>query len=195
VVVQPGDTIRDIAARHGVSMSAIIEYAPNGLANPDLIFPDQVLTIPGAVASAVSELQSVASEPAQQAAPVSTLGQRVVDLGMSHLGYPFVWGAIGPDSFDCSGFTYFITNQAGFPLARDMATQVVTGIPVTPGNLQPGDLVFQQNTYQAGLSHTGIYIGNGKFLNAASERVGVVVSNLWDDYWGPRFHSARRIVQ
>jgi peptidoglycan DL-endopeptidase LytE len=195
VVVQPGDTIRDIAARHGVLMSAIIDYAPNNLANPDLIFPEQVLTIPGAVSSTVTELRNVASPPVQPAAPVSTIGQHIVDLGMNYLGYPFVWGAIGPDRFDCSGFTYFIVNQAGFSLARDMATQVVTGIPVAPEDLQPGDLVFQQNTYQAGLSHTGIYIGNGKFLNAASERVGVVVSDLWDDYWGPRFHSARRIVE
>ncbi|MCL6636055.1 MAG: C40 family peptidase, partial [Peptococcaceae bacterium] len=64
---------------------------------------------------------------------------------------------------------------------------------VDPKNLQPGDLVFFQNTYQWGLSHAGIYIGNGKFIHAENESTGVTISDMWDGYWGPRFYTARRV--
>ncbi len=134
-------------------------------------------------------------QQAQQAAPASSsVGQQIVDLAMQFQGSPYVWGATGPNSFDCSGFTYYIVNQViggGFP--RAMEGQASYGVSVSSENLQPGDIVFQQNTYKPGMSHVGIYIGNGQFVNAANESVGVTVSNLWDSYWGPRYHSAIRI--
>jgi cell wall-associated NlpC family hydrolase len=74
-----------------------------------------------------------------------------------------------------------------------MDGQVSSGTYVDANALQPGDLVFQQNTYQWGLSHVGIYIGNGQFINAANESTGVTISSLWDSYWGPRYCTARRI--
>ena len=64
---------------------------------------------------------------------------------------------------------------------------------VDPANLTPGDLVFFENTYTWGLSHVGIYIGDGQFVHAGSERTGVVISDLWDDYWGSRYYSARHV--
>jgi cell wall-associated NlpC family hydrolase len=134
-------------------------------------------------------------QQAQQSAPASSgIGQQIVDVAMQFQGAPYVWGATGPNSFDCTGFTYYVVNQitgGGFP--RDMHSQASFGTPVSSDNLQPGDIVFQQNTYQPGLSHAGIYIGGGQFINAANPSVGVVISNLWDDYWGPRYHSAVRI--
>jgi cell wall-associated NlpC family hydrolase len=74
-----------------------------------------------------------------------------------------------------------------------MASQVTIGSYVDANDLQVGDLVFQQNTYQWGLSHAGIYIGNGQFISAENESVGVAIGNLWDSYWGPRYYTARRI--
>ena len=63
-------------------------------------------------------------------------------------------------------------------------------VPLT--GLEPGDVLVIANTYRRGLSHTGIYIGEGQFVHAANERHGVTVSNLWDGYWGPRFAGASR---
>lgn len=216
--VQPGDTLQSIANSHGVSLTSIINYESNGIANPDLIHPGQAITIPGGTAQMASdpapqpeptpapapqpepEPQAQAQpepEPqqVQQAAPAtSAVGQQIVNLAMQYQGAPYVWGATGPTSFDCTGFTYYIVNQiigGGFP--RDMFSQAAYGTPVSADNLMPGDIVFQQNTYQPGMSHAGIYIGGGQFINAANESVGVVISNLWDDYWGPRYHSAVRI--
>lgn len=124
----------------------------------------------------------------------NSLGARIVAEAMKYHGYPYVWGGVGPNGFDCSGFVYYVVNQVtggGFP--RVMDAQVMAGTYVDPSDLRPGDIVFQQNTYQWGLSHAGIYIGDGKFINAANESTGVTISNLWDSYWGPRYYTARRI--
>jgi cell wall-associated NlpC family hydrolase len=121
-------------------------------------------------------------------------GNPIAATATKYLGAPYVWGGMTPTGFDCSGFTYFVVNQVtggGFP--RTMAGQVASGSPVAAQNLQPGDLVFFQNTYQAGLSHAGIYVGNGQFANAANAGTGVTLSQLWDSYWGSRFLAARRV--
>lgn len=124
----------------------------------------------------------------------SGFGEQLVNTAMQYLGYPYVWGGTTPSGFDCTGFIYYIVNQVtggGFP--RAMEAQVNRGTWVPADQLQPGDLVFQQNTYQWGLSHGGIYIGNGQFIHAANPGSGVIISNMWDSYWGPRYYTARRI--
>lgn len=138
--------------------------------------------------------ESTSSGSSSSSATQSTIGQQIVQEAMKFLGYPYVWGGTTPAGFDCSGFVYYVVNQViggGFPRAMD--AQVTSGTYVSANDLQPGDIVFQQNTYEWGLSHAGIYIGGGKFINAANESTGVIISNLWDSYWGPRYYTARRI--
>jgi cell wall-associated NlpC family hydrolase len=131
---------------------------------------------------------------ATPAPDVTPIGQQIAAEAMKYLGAPYVWGGTSPSGFDCSGFVYYVVNQViGGGFSRSMSEQVLAGTPVDPSDLQPGDLVFQQNTYQWGLSHAGIYIGNGQFINAENEGTGVAISDLWDNYWGPRFLTARRI--
>jgi cell wall-associated NlpC family hydrolase len=133
-------------------------------------------------------------EPTEPDAAVSGVGAAIVAEALNYVGLPYVWGGTTPAGFDCSGFTYFVVNRVmnnGF--SRDMATQLASGEPVGSDELQPGDLVFFQNTYKWGLSHVGIYVGGGQFVHAGSERTGVLVSNLWDSYWGPRYYAARRL--
>ncbi len=126
---------------------------------------------------------------------ITPIGEQIASTALKYLGTPYVWGGTSPSGFDCSGFVYYVMNQVlgngSFP--RSMGDQVLQGTPVDPNDLQPGDLVFQQNTYQWGLSHAGIYIGNGQFINAENESTGVAIADLWDNYWGPRFFTARRI--
>ena len=75
---------------------------------------------------------------------------------------------------------------------HDLWGQMQSGPRVGRDNLQAGDLVFFANTYMAGLSHVGIYIGGGRFIHAGSERTGVTVTSLGDPYWAPRYYGASR---
>ena len=122
-------------------------------------------------------------------------GNAIVDYAMNYLGYPYVWATHGPSSFDCSGFTYWvILNVVGIDISPGTSAQINQGTPVSRDALQPGDLVFFQNTYTWGLSHVGIYIGNNKFIHAENESTGVVISDLTSSYYSSRWYGARRIA-
>lgn len=124
----------------------------------------------------------------------SATGNSMVDFAMQYIGYPYVWATAGPSSFDCSGFTYWVTkNVLGQDIGRGLWTQVAAGTNVSRSSLQPGDLVFFQNTYTWGLSHVGIYIGNDKFIHAQNESTGVVISDLNSTYYGTRWYGAVRL--
>ena len=127
--------------------------------------------------------------PAADANP----GKAIVDVAMQYVGYPYVHAAEGPDAFDCSGFTMFVVRQAlGLNLTHDMVVQWDMGTKLDRDQLQPGDLVFFQNTIEPGLSHVGIYIGNGEFVHAENEQTGVVVSDLASDYYAAHWFGAVR---
>ncbi len=124
----------------------------------------------------------------------ASTGDAIVAEALAYQGVPYVWGGTEPDGFDCSGFTYFIINEVlGNDFQRPMVDQIESGTYVAPEDLQPGDLIFFQNTYQWGVSHNGIYMGNGQFVNAGIEHGGVGVSSLDDPYWQSRYMTARRI--
>ncbi|MBP0459080.1 C40 family peptidase [Streptomyces montanisoli] len=78
------------------------------------------------------------------------------------LGRPYVWGATGPDAFDCSGLTQAAWKAAGVSLPRTTYTQIGAGRRVQKSQLQPGDLVF----FYSGVSHVGLYIGHGEMIHA-----------------------------
>jgi cell wall-associated NlpC family hydrolase len=121
-------------------------------------------------------------------------GNSIVDYAMRYLGYPYVWATAGPSSFDCSGFiNWVVKNVMGRDIGRGLFTQVAAGRAVSRSELQPGDLVFFQNTYQAGLSHGGIYIGNNQFIHAENPSTGVRISDLNSNYYSSRWYGAVRL--
>lgn len=134
--------------------------------------------------------------PAPQSAPATAtpLGGRIVAEAMKYVGYPYVWAGASPSGFDCSGFVMYITQKvAGQNISHSIGQQASSGQFVAKENLQPGDLVFFANTYTAGLSHAGIYIGGGRFVHAENEGTGVVVSNINGGYYGSKYYTARRL--
>ncbi|CAN5753705.1 hypothetical protein BH23CHL2_BH23CHL2_02440 [soil metagenome] len=133
-------------------------------------------------------------EPITPAVSADPAGDAIVAEALRYVGLPYVWGGTGPSGFDCSGFLHYVLSQTfGYEFTRTLEVQAVSGQHVDPANLVPGDLVFFQNTYTWGLSHAGIYIGDGQFVHAGSERTGVTISSMWDDYWGSRYYTARRV--
>lgn len=148
-----------------------------------------------AAAPAPATEAAPAPKSAPAAAPASSGGGgAIVSAAMRYLGYPYVWAGSSPSGFDCSGFTMYVINMVlGINIGHLVGSQIGQGVAVNAKNLEAGDLVFFQNTYQPGLSHVGIYIGGGQMIHAGSERTGVVISNIWDSYWGPKFYGARRI--
>ena len=122
-------------------------------------------------------------------------GNAMVDFALRYKGYPYRWANHGPSAFDCSGFTYWVTmNVTGKNIGYGLWSQASAGTPVSRANLQPGDLVFFQNTYKAGLSHSGLYIGNNQFIHAENETTGVRISDLNSTYYGSRWYGAVRMT-
>ncbi len=123
------------------------------------------------------------------------VGPTIVSIAMSYLGYPYVSGGAGPGGFDCSGFTQFVVGMAtGIWISHAVEAQPYSaGAFIDYGNWQPGDIIFFQNTYRAGISHAGIYIGDGLIIHAENEGSGVTIDSVYSDYYGPRYWGAVRI--
>lgn len=120
--------------------------------------------------------------------------QAVLNLAYSKIGSPYVWGAEGPNSFDCSGFTYYVfRNAAGVSLPRTSSAQSGYGKTVSKSNLQPGDLVFF-NTSGKGVSHVGIYVGGGNMIHSPSSGKTVSVTSINSSYYSSRFVTAKRVL-
>ena len=123
----------------------------------------------------------------------SSIRQTVVADAKKHLGTPYLWGGSSPSGFDCSGFVQYVLKQSGITLPRTTSEQVTVGKSISKSELLPGDLVFLQNTYRTGVSHVGIYIGDGKMIHASSSK-GVTISDLSTSYYTKHYHSSRRIL-
>ena len=120
-------------------------------------------------------------------------GQQVVDFAKKFLGTPYKWGGTTPAGFDCSGFVYYVYNSLGYKMPRMINDMNRQGTYVAKANLKPGDVVIFQNTYASGLSHVGIYVGDGKFIHSPNSRSVVSYADLNSTYYTNHYYSARRI--
>lgn len=136
-------------------------------------------------------LSLLALPPAQADAPVDDIPVYAVSL----VGSPYRLGGTSPASgVDCSGFVGHVFRQTvGVELPRDARAISDAAAPLARDALAPGDLVFF-NTLGRAYSHVGIYLGDDRFVHAASSRSGaVMVSSLSQPYWRERFDGARRV--
>jgi len=125
----------------------------------------------------------------------SSLGRQIADYALQFVGYDYVYGGASPsEGFDCSGFVMYIYNQFGYSMPHGATSQYrTTGYVVSKSDLQPGDLVFF-SADESGITHVGMYIGDGDFVHAANSNSGVVISSLNSSYYTAVYYSAKRIV-
>nr|VDG63234.1 NLP/P60 family protein [Streptococcus thermophilus] len=113
---------------------------------------------PAAAPAAKRQAQAAAPAPVRQ----PSQGERIVSIAKSKIGSPYVYGAAGPNAFDCSGFTSWVYAQVGKQIPRTSQSQASAGRKVAISDLQPGDIVV----YYGGASHVAIYAGNGQIIDA-----------------------------
>ena len=129
----------------------------------------------------------------------SALGASAAAMAKSLLGKRYVSGASGPNSFDCSGFTYYIYKQLGHPIARGSSSQYYnSGYFVSTDAMQPGDLIFffDRRFDSSGgtlpTTHVGMYVGDGQFIHASTTSYRVQYDSIYG-YYAPYIVGAKRI--
>jgi peptidoglycan DL-endopeptidase CwlO len=139
------------------------------------------------VVGATTEVPGTAGLPVT-VVPPSQIGARVVQIAEQYLGYPYIWGAAGPNAFDCSGLVTYVFAQVGISLPHFAAAQWSYGTYVSIDQLQTGDLVFFAN-----LDHVGIYVGNGYYIEAPHPGGVVQITSLADPWAAANYYGAKRI--
>ena len=125
------------------------------------------------------------------AATRSSVRDQIIDFASKKLGSPYVWGATGPNSFDCSGFVgYVFKKTANLNLPRVSSSQATFKPKISSMNMKKGDLLFFATTGKGRISHVGIYMGNRQFIHASSGSKRVTVSSLDSSYYSKTFRWA-----
>lgn len=129
-------------------------------------------------------------------APVpNSLSAQIISFAMQYVGYPYVYGTEGPNTFDCSGFTSYVYAHFGYTLHRSSKDQIKDGVAVSKDSLQPADLLlFSNNNSGGAIGHVGLYIGNGKFIHASTPTSGVIISDLDSPWYVQHYIAARRVL-
>ena len=204
--VRPGDTLSDIANRFAMDVQAIIGFPGNNLNNADSLIENQTIFIPGGAVPEPVATPTPTPQPteAPTAVPLpvpspddespSDVGARAAELARSRIGAPYVSGAAGPDGFDCSGLVFWVYSQLGIGVGRSAPQQYASTRHVESSELQPGDIVFFENTFPSSqrITHVGIYVGGGGVVMAVDNGDVVREVSLAEAYWSDHFAGASR---
>ena len=143
------------------------------------------------IALKLTDMTTVVPRPTP-VAPTTSPHQDIVDTAMGYLGVPYKLGGTLPDSVDCSLFVQTVFRQFGVRLPRTAAEQFEVGMPVASENLVAGDRLYFHERRSEAIGHTAIYIGNGYFIHASSNRGKVAVDSLSNPTYAAIYAGARR---
>ncbi|MGP4040143.1 LysM peptidoglycan-binding domain-containing protein [Gracilibacillus sp. D59] len=182
--VKSGDTLSGIGAEYHVTVANLKKW--NKLSS-DRIYIGQKLNIGEAPNAGSASKDNSSSNESN--VDVDYNVDKLIDVAKSLEGTGYAWAGTTPSGFDCSGYIYYVYNQAGMDLRR-LSSSDYYDRSYYVNNPKVGDLVFFEGTYKSGISHMGIYLGDNKFIHAGSS--GVVITSLDHTYWKKHFASYKR---
>ena len=143
--------------------------------------------------ASASYITKGSQESVTEAPSRGTNRSELVNFAYAQMGKPYKWGAEGPSSFDCSGFTtYVYRNAEGKSIPRTSVAQSTYGTSVSRSQLQPGDLVFFDTDKDGDINHVGIYVGGGKFIHASSGAARQVTVSDLNGWYSDKYVKAKR---
>ena len=149
----------------------------------------------GSVPSSNTSLgTSLGSSASSSSYTGTATGSQILAKAQSYLGTPYAYGGASPSGFDCSGFVYYVYGTFGISVGRTPAAQASAGTQVDKSSLQVGDIVLFAGTAGSGITHAGIYAGNGQFIHSPNSRSTVSYSDLTSGYWSEHFYCGIRVV-
>ncbi|SFJ11426.1 Cell wall-associated hydrolase, NlpC family [Terrisporobacter glycolicus] len=126
---------------------------------------------------------------------IASKRDKIVSVAKAQIGKPYVWGAQGPNSFDCSGLmTYVYKRAVGINLPRTSVQQSTFGTTVSRANLQVGDLIFSSTNGTGKVSHVGIYVGNGQMVHSPKPGDSVKITSINNSYWNSVYLWSKRVL-
>lgn len=174
--VKSGDTLSSIARQYGTTYQTIMSN--NGLKTTNIKI-GQTLEVGG------SKSTTTAKQPTTTAS-----SKNVVSVAKQYLGANYRYGGSTPAGFDCSGFVTYVLNKSGKDTNRTTAAGFYNKSTKT-SSPKAGDLVFFSSTSKKNITHVGIYIGNGKMINASGSSVNI--ASIHSGYWKSKFIAYGRI--
>src|SRR5690625_1824579 len=189
--------VRNLQADQGIAVDGIAGPDTNNALSISASSGNDTSNDNGSTSNEVTIEETTEEEdaPKPQTASISVDGSApaqsdVVSTAQNLVGSPYAFGGTTPAGFDSSGFINYVFDEAGVDLNRTHAAMWANdGVHVDSPSV--GDVVFFENTYQGGVSHSGIYLGNNQMIHAGTEDTGVEVTSMAIDYWDSRYIGAK----
>ena len=167
----------------------------------DELHREENLARAAAAAKAAAQKIAAAKQSAKKAGKTYRLSAKEREALLRYARYfkggRYVWGGTTPEGFDCSGYVQYLYKKHHINLPRTAWAQSKVGTPVAKNALQKGDLLFFLTDKSRGIpvTHVGIYLGNGRFIHAASKKKGIIISPIDHGYYANKFVTAKRILK
>ena len=140
------------------------------------------------IENTVMEKKETATEMENLSISQRNIRENIMKFSHEKLGSKYVWGAAGPDTFDCSGFAQYVFKKStGISIPRVSSDQAAYSPRLSLLSMKKGDLIFFDTTGKGRISHVGIYIGERQFIHASSSGKRVIISSLNTGYYMKRF--------